>query len=50
MPRKTARPTPGIEKRGGYTGGQSRATVGPPSPIPSGTIKPAPAPSPKPTS
>ena len=50
MPRNTARPTPGIEKRGGYTGGQPRATVGPPAPIPSGTIKPAPAKSSKPTS
>ncbi|HEY8653378.1 MAG TPA: hypothetical protein VIL87_09815 [Dermatophilaceae bacterium] len=46
MPRNTSRPTPGIEKRGGYTGGQSRATVGPPSPIPSGTIKPTSAPAP----
>ena len=44
MPKNTARPAPGIEKRGGYTGGQPGATVRPPAPIPSGTIKPVPAP------
>lgn len=54
MPRNTARNGRGTDKRGGYTGGQPGSTVGPPAPIPSGTIKPAPAPNPaqssKPTS
>jgi len=40
MARNTARPAPGIDKRGGYTGGQPAATVRPPAPIPSGTIRP----------
>ena len=43
MPKNTAHPAPGIQKRGGYTG-QPGATVGPPAPIPSGTIKPRPTP------
>lgn len=46
MPEHTARRAPGVEKRGGYTGGQPRAKVGPPAPIPSGTIRPAANPSP----
>ncbi len=52
MPKNTAHPAPGIQKRGGYTGGQPGSTVGPPAPIPSGTIKPriAPAQSSKSTS
>ena len=33
MPEHTARRAPGPEKRGGYTGGQPRAKVGPPAPV-----------------
>ena len=44
MAENTARPARAIEKRGGYTGGQPGATVRPPAPLPSGTIKPVPAP------
>lgn len=43
MAKNTARHGRGTDKRGGYTGGQPGATVGPPAPIPSGTIKPVPA-------
>jgi hypothetical protein len=35
-------PSKGIEKKGGYTGGKSAVTVGPPAPVPSGSIKPSP--------
>jgi len=49
MAKNSARPAPGIEKRGGYTGGQPAATVRPPAPIPSGTIRPRSAQSPKST-
>lgn len=34
-------PTSGIEKKGGYTGGKPAATVRPPAPVPSGSIKPS---------
>lgn len=47
MAKNTARPAHGIEKRGGYIGGKPAAKVGPPAPIPSGTIKPTTAKSPK---
>lgn len=43
MAKNTVRHGRGTEKRGGYTGGQPGSTVGPPAPIPSGTIKPRPA-------
>jgi hypothetical protein len=43
MAEKTSLLTPGIDSRGGYTGDQPAASVGPPEPIPSATIKPPPA-------
>lgn len=36
--KKVARPT--VEKRGGYTGGQPKASVKPPVKVPSQSVKP----------